>query len=199
MEEVVKRLEISLQPRMIREAMDVVKTLDREVPLLEVLVDEVTTMHQSLQHISSSLTHLLNYLHGDEELTASHSELLQLLSSNKTPREWAKLIGLASGREDTPSLATALKLVHSRVHFLTRSLTASDCKLPSPLQVTCFSLPAAVPSALVQAYALQHQLSVEEVSIRGTVSMYDRGINQCICPLSIPPSLPTASLWFNIG
>ena len=194
MEEIVKRLQILLRPSKIREAMDAVKALETESPLLDVLISEVTRLHEALQHVSSSLTHLLSYLRGEEEFTASHGELLRLLANNKLSQKWAELIGLASGQGEAPNLATALKLVHSRIQFLTKCLTAPDCTIPTSLQVAWFAYPAAVPSALARAFALRHQLNTEQVSIRATVSILDRWYTNPLTLLFLPPSTQSFSV-----
>ena len=126
-----------LSPTLLQEAMYSAESVNTTNWLHRILVDEMNMIHCALQSTTSSLTHLMSYLRGEEEYSVDKGDLLQQVVSNTLPTKWATLLALPTTGE-RQSLSVALKLVQSRVQFLTQALSSVDV-LYSPLNVAWFT------------------------------------------------------------
>ena len=167
-EEVVRHLLALLSPTLLQEAMYSAESVNTTNWLHRILVDEMNMIHCALQSTTSSLTHLMSYLRGEEEYSVDKGDLLQQVVSNTLPTKWATLLALPTTGE-RQSLSVALKLVQSRVQFLTQALSSVDV-LYSPLNVAWFTRPSSLLTALVDSYSHHHHLTTEQVTITTTVS-----------------------------
>lgn len=144
------------------------QSIHTETLLGTVLLNEANSLQVTLKQVSSQLLHLLGYLKGNEEYTCKLGALLRSIVDNRAPEEWSRLLGINCDGGNTPTMATILKLVRSRIQFL---LDCTSVGVPAAVHPTWFMCPERIPVALSQAYASHHQLSMEEVFIRATVSI----------------------------
>ena len=169
-EEVMRHLLALLSPTQLQEAMYSAENMNTTNWLHCVLIDELNMIHYALQSTTSSLTHLMSYLRGEEEYTIDKGDLLQQVVSNTLPTKWATFLGLPTTKQ-RPSLSVALRLVQSRVQFLTQALSSVDGALYPPLNVAWFSHPSSLLRALVDSYSHHNHLTTDQVTIATTVSI----------------------------
>lgn len=158
-----------LSPTQLQEAMYSAESANTSSWIYRVLMDELNMIHYALQSIASSLSHLMSYLRGEEEYSVDKGKLLQQVINNTLPTKWATFLALPITGE-RPSLSVALKLVQSRVQFLTQALSSVDGALYSPLNVAWFTHPSSLLTALVDSYSHHHHLTTDQVTITTTVS-----------------------------
>ncbi len=136
--------------------------------LLALLYEELCHHNKALIKIHASLQILLSFFMGEVSFSAEIGQTLTTLSWDITPKEWMEMLMPLLSTDATMALIPVLMLLRSRVRFYTACLQSG--MLPHTVNPLWLSSPADLLSRLLHDYALQNQLSCDEVMLHAKVS-----------------------------
>lgn len=134
---------------------------------LSSLIYEELCMHNKMvTALHLSLEEMLGFLRGSVLFSAAIGRSILAIANNWLPERWRDvLFGSLHGME---SLLPIIKLLRARVEFYTRTLQSGT--LPTELSVIMFSCPEDLLSRLMCGFAVEYQIPVSSIVVRGSVS-----------------------------